>query len=161
VAAVDGAATGFGCDPALACDVRLLSDKARFGEIYVKRGLMPDGGGTFMLPRLIGLGRAIELMLTGDAVDADEAARIGLGRRVAAIGPEFRAAAQSFAARIAAGPPLAMRAIKELTVQAPSVDLSQALERELERQIPLLRSADFVEGVSAFLAKREPRFQGK
>ncbi len=82
VAVVDGPAAGFGCDLALACDLRLVSDRARFGEIFVKRGLMPDGGGTWMLPRLIGLGRALELMLTGELVDAAEAHRIGLANRV-------------------------------------------------------------------------------
>src|SRR5688500_15953168 len=82
IAVVDGAAAGFGCDLALACDLRLLSDRARFGEIFVRRGLMPDGGGTWALPRIVGLGRALELLYTGEIVDAETALRIGLGNRI-------------------------------------------------------------------------------
>ena len=79
IAAVDGAAAGFGCDLALACDLRLVSDRATFGELFVRRGLMPDGGGTLSLPMLVGVGRALEIIFTGDVVDATEAHRIRVG----------------------------------------------------------------------------------
>jgi 2-(1,2-epoxy-1,2-dihydrophenyl)acetyl-CoA isomerase len=160
IAAVDGAAAGFGCDLALACDLRLLSDRARFGEIFVHRGLMPDGGGTFHLPRLVGLGRALELMFTGDVIDAEEACRIGLGNRIIPAA-EFEAGVRAFAARLAAGPPLAYRAIKEAVYASLEGDLEAALEREVRGQLGLLQSADFIEGVTAFLQKRDPSFRGR
>ena len=81
VALVDGAAVGYGCDLALACDLRIGTERTRFGEVFVKRGLMPDGGGTWTLPRLVGVGKALELMFTGDIVGADEAHRARPGRR--------------------------------------------------------------------------------
>jgi enoyl-CoA hydratase/carnithine racemase len=159
IAVVDGGAVGFGCDLALACDLRLLSERARFGEIFVKRGLMPDGGSTYTLPRIVGLGRALELMLTGDVIDAAEAHRIGLGNRVYPVA-ELEASAWAFATALAAGPPLVHQAIKAAVAAALDGDLDAALERELDGQIRLLQSADFFEGVSAFFAKRPPRFTG-
>ena len=160
IAAVNGGAVGFGCDLALACDLRLLSERARFGEIFVKRGLMPDGGSTFTLPRIVGLGRALELMLTGDVIDAAEAHRIGLGNRIYPVA-ELEASAWAFAAAIAAGPPMVHRAIKSAVAASLAGDLEAALERELDGQMRLLQSADFLEGVSAFFGKRPPRFSGK
>ena len=160
VAVVDGAAVGFGCDLAAACDIRFCSDRARFGEVFVKRGLMPDGGGTFILPRLIGLGRAVELMLTGELIDAAEAYRIGLANKlVPAAGVE--GAARDYLAKLAAGAPLVHRAVKEYAYAALSSDLDAALENEVRGQMQLLQSQDFVEGLTAFLQKREPRFQGR
>lgn len=160
IAAVDGAAAGFGCDLALACDLRIVSERATFAEIFVKRGLMPDGGGTFHLPRIIGLGRALELMYTGDVVTADEALRIGLANRLVASG-ELAAKVGELAQRIAAGPPLAYRAIKRAVHASLDGDLDAALEREAQGQMQLLASEDFGEGVTAFLQKRPPRFQGR
>jgi len=160
VAVVDGPAAGFGCDLALACDLRLVSDRARFGEIFVKRGLMPDGGGTWMLPRLIGLGRALEMMLTGDLVDAAEAHRIGLANRVFPTA-QLESAAWDFARTLAAGPPLVHRAVKAAVEAASHGNLDQALEGEVRGQLKLLASADFQEGVAAFLEKRPPAFRGE
>jgi len=160
LAVVDGPAAGFGCDLALACDLRLISDRARFGEIFVKRGLMPDGGGTWMLPRLIGLGRALEMMLTGDLVDAAEAHRIGLANRVFPAA-QLESAAWDFARTLAAGPPLVHRAVKAAVEAASHGSLDQALEGEVRGQLKLLASADFQEGVAAFLEKRPPAFQGE
>jgi 2-(1,2-epoxy-1,2-dihydrophenyl)acetyl-CoA isomerase len=160
VAVVDGPAAGFGCDLALACDLRLISDRARFGEIFVKRGLMPDGGGTWMLPRLIGLGRALEMMLTGELVDAAEAHRIGLANRVYPAG-QLESAAWDYARTLAAGPPLVHRAVKAAVEAASHGSLEQALEGEVRGQLKLLASADFQEGVAAFLEKRPPAFQGE
>src|SRR5688572_1702732 len=112
VALVDGAAVGYGCDLALACDLRFCSDRARFGEIFVKRGLMPDGGSTWHLARIVGLGRALELMLTGDMVHADEAYRIGLANRVVPAA-EYEAAAAGYLHKLAGGAPLVHKAVKE------------------------------------------------
>jgi enoyl-CoA hydratase/carnithine racemase len=160
IAVVDGVAAGFGCDLALACDLRLVSERASFSELFVKRGLMPDGGGTFMLPRLIGLGRALDLMFTGDPVDGTEAVRIGLANRLSPSA-ELREFAWAFAIRLAKGPPLVYRAVKRAVYASLSGDLEAALEREQIGQLALLRSADVMEGVAAFLQKRPPNFQGR
>jgi enoyl-CoA hydratase/carnithine racemase len=161
IAAVDGPAVGFGCDLALACEVRLVSPRARFGEIFVRRGLMPDGGGSYSLARLVGLGRAFDLLLTGDQVEAAEAVRIGLASRMLGEGGDsFEAAARAYATTMAKGPPLVHQRVKR-AVYASLGDLDAALDREAEGQLQLLGSADFVEGVAAFLQKREPQFQGK
>lgn len=160
IALVDGAAAGFGCDLALACDLRIASDRAVFGEIFVKRGLMPDGGGTWHLPRIVGLGRALELLLTGDRVPADEAHRIGLANRVF---PHAEALARTheLARALAAGPPLVHRAIKRAVYASLDGDLAAALDREATGQLALLGSRDFVEGFTAFLQKRDPKFEGR
>lgn len=159
IASVDGAAAGFGCDLALACDLRLVSERASFGEVFVKRGLMPDGGGTWLLPRIVGLGRALELLLTGDLVDADEAYRIGLANRVVPAA-ELAGRTQELAERLAAGPPLVHRLVKRSVYAGLDGDLAAALDREATGQLQLLASADFTEGITAFLQKRDPRFQG-
>jgi len=160
VAMVDGAAAGFGCDLALACDVRLVSSRARFGEIFVKRGLIPDGGGTWLLPRIVGLGRALELLLTGEVIDAVEAHRIGLANK---LFPEatFAADAAAFVDALAHGPPLVHRLIKRLVYAGLSGDLAAALDREAVGQMQCLGSKDFAEGVTAFLTKRPPAFTGQ
>lgn len=160
IALVDGAAVGYGCDLALACDVRFCSDRARFGEIFVRRGLMPDGGGTWTLPRLVGLGRALELMFTGEVVDAAEALRIGLANKVVPVA-DFDTAAAAYVARIASGAPLVHRAVKEAVYAALTGDLDAALEQEVRGQMKLLQTADFMEGVMAFMQKRDPDFKGR
>lgn len=160
LAAVDGVAAGFGCDLALACDIRLLSERARFCEVFVRRGLMPDGGGTHTLPRLVGLGPALELMLGGEIIDATEAVRLGLARRVVPTA-DFEQTVWSFATALAQGPPLAHRAIKRSVYAALHARFDDALDREREGQLELLQTEDFREGVRAFLAKRAPVFRGR
>lgn len=160
IAAVDGPAVGFGCDMALACDLRFVSERGRFGEVFVKRGLMPDGGGTWSLPRLVGVGRALELMLTGDPVEGEEAVRIGLANRLLAA-DGFEAAVWDAATRLAKGPPIPYRHIKQAVYAGLTSTLDAALEREGQGQLECLKSADFIEGAAAFLQKREPTFRGK
>lgn len=160
IAAIDGAAAGFGCDVALACDLRIGSDRAIFGEIFVKRGLMPDGGGTWLLPRIVGLGNALQMLLTGDLVKADEALRLGLLSQIVPHA-ELMATVAAFAARIAAGPPIVHKLVKQSVYAGLSGDLESALAREATGQLQLLQSADFREGVAAFLQKRDPKFTGK
>ncbi len=160
IALVDGAAVGYGCDLALACDLRIGTERTRFGEVFVKRGLMPDGGGTFTLPRLVGVGKALELMFTGELVGSDEALRIGLVNRVL---PSAEAESQTwaFARKIAAGPPLVHAWIKRAVYGGLEAGFDAALENEVTGQMQLLRSKDFFEGVAAFFQKREPKFTGE
>jgi 2-(1,2-epoxy-1,2-dihydrophenyl)acetyl-CoA isomerase len=160
VALVDGHAVGFGCDLALVCDLRFCSDRAKFGEIFVRRGLMPDGGGTFSLPRIVGAGRALEMMLTGDIVEAEEALRIGLANRVVPA-DGFEAAARAYLAKLAAGAPLVHQAVKRCVQAAATSNLDAALDAELTNQLRLLQSKDFFEGIAAFFQKRPPQFKGE
>lgn len=160
VAAVDGAAVGFGADLALACDLRVLSERAYLQEKFVGIGLMPDGGATFHLPRLVGIGRALELLLLGEKIEAARALELGLANRVV---PTDRVVAEALALcqRLAEGPPLALSRIKMATRAALSSTLDEALSREGSGQAELLKSSDLAEGVSAWAAKRKPNFQGR
>jgi 2-(1,2-epoxy-1,2-dihydrophenyl)acetyl-CoA isomerase len=161
VAMVEGPAVGFGCDLALACDVRMLATDAYLEERFVKIGLMPDGGGTFWLPRLIGLGRAMELMLTGDRITADRALALGLCNHVLPSAEELRAETMKLADRLSKGPPLAYAAIKRAVRASLGSTIDEALDREKESQVKLLQSADCMEGIMAWVQKREPSFGGK
>ncbi len=156
VAFVDGSAAGFGCDLALACDLRIGTARASFSELFVKRGLMPDGGGTYSLPRLVGVGKALELMFLGETVEAEEAVRLGLMNRVVADAD----AAWEFVQRLAAGPPLVLAAIKRAVYGALGSNLDAALEVEATEQVKLLRTQDCAEGMTAFFNKRAPKFTG-
>ena len=160
IAAVDGPAVGFGCDLALACDLRIASTGAYFQEKFVKIGLMPDGGGTFWLPRLVGLARAMEMMLSGEPVPAPRAMEMGLVNRVvepAALHDEALGLARS----LAKGPPLAFAEIKAAVRAGFGGTIDQALDREKEGQLKCLTSSDCMEGVMAWMEKREPNFSGK
>jgi enoyl-CoA hydratase/carnithine racemase len=160
IAAVDGGAVGFGCDLALACDLRVLSIEGYLQEKFVKIGLMPDGGGTFWLPRLVGMGRALEMMMLGEAVPAQEALALGLANRVVPQAA-LRDEALALAHRLAKGPPLALAQIKRAVRAGLGGTIEEALGREKEGQIRCLRSEDCLEGVAAWMQKREPRFEGK
>ncbi|MEK7714071.1 MAG: enoyl-CoA hydratase-related protein [candidate division NC10 bacterium] len=160
IAMVDGYAVGAGSNLALCCDLIVASDRAKFGELFCKIGLAVDGGGTWLLPRLVGLARAKELVFTGDVIDAAEAARIGLVNRVvdaAALETTTRALAE----KIAAGPPLALRLDKQMLNRAASTDLASALEVEAFSQGLAIASEDHAEGVGAFFDKRPPKFSGR
>lgn len=158
IAMVDGAAVGFGCDMALACDLRILSDGAYLQEKFVKIGLMPDGGGTYWLPRLVGLARAMELMLTGEPVSADRAVALGLANRVVPAA-SLREETMRLARELEQGPPLAFAEIKRAVRGGSSIDA--ALELEKEGQMRCLRSSDCMEGIASWAQKRAPSFQGK
>jgi 2-(1,2-epoxy-1,2-dihydrophenyl)acetyl-CoA isomerase len=160
IAAVDGPAVGFGCDLALSCDLRIVSTEAYFQEKFVKIGLMPDGGGTFWLPRLVGMARAMELMLTGEPLRAARAMESGLVNRV--VAPEsLRDEALSLARSLAKGPPLAFAEIKAAVRAGFGGTIDQALEREKAGQLKCLVSSDCMEGVMAWMEKREPNFTGR
>ena len=159
IAMVDGAAAGAGCNLALACDLVVASDRARFGELFARIGLIPDAGGTYFLPRRVGLARAKELVFTADIVDAREAERIGLINRVVPAG-ELEAETYALARRIADGPPRVLAAAKALLDRAPGLDLESALHWEALTQGAMIAAADHREGLRAFFEKRPPRFTG-
>jgi 2-(1,2-epoxy-1,2-dihydrophenyl)acetyl-CoA isomerase len=160
IAAVDGVAVGAGMNLALGCDIIVASDRARFSEIFVQRGLTLDFGGTWLLPRLVGLAKARELALTGRIVEAAEALQIGL---VALVVPPdvLRETAGNLATELAAGAPLAQRFIKVGLDRSTTMTFEQAIQFEDQAQAVLLASQDFAEGVRAFLAKETPRFEGR
>lgn len=160
VAAVDGVAVGAGMNLALGCDVVVATDRARFSEIFVRRGLAVDFGGTWLLPRLVGLARAKELALTGRIVPAPEALEYGMIAEVVAPADLQRRAAE-VAGTLALGAPLAQRFIKEGFDRSLEMSFDEALEFEERTQVVCLMSEDVVEGVAAFLQKRDPEFRGR
>ncbi|MEP7270788.1 MAG: enoyl-CoA hydratase [Acidobacteriota bacterium] len=160
IARVHGHAVGVGCNIALACDILIASEKALFSEIFVKIGLMPDGGGTYFLPREVGYHKAFELMATGDIVGAEEALRLGLVNRVVPVA-ELDAYVDALAERLAQGPAIALARIKAGLNHGLQSTLAEALDFEAVNQGDCFRSTDFVEGVSAFLQKRKAVFSGK
>ena len=160
IAMVDGYAVGAGTNLALCCDLVIASDRAKFGELFNKIGLAPDGGGTWFLPRLVGLARAKELIFTGDIFDAAEAARIGLVTRVVPAA-ELRAVTRALADRIAAGPPAVQRMAKHMLNRAATSDLSAALDLEAYSQGLAIAADDHQEGLAAFFDKRAPKFTGR
>ncbi len=160
VAAVNGVAAGAGVSLALACDFRLASDKASFLQAFVKIGLVPDAGGTFFLPRLVGFAKAMELCMLGDRIDAAEAERIGLVNRVV---PQAELAAETtkLAARLAASPTKAIGLMKRALQRSYRSALDDQLAYEADLQDIANATADFREGVTAFLEKRAAVFKGK
>jgi len=160
IAAVDGFAAGIGCDMALACDVRLISERTRFAELFIRVGLIPDGGGTYLLPRLVGTGRALEMMFTGRDVDAAEAVRIGLANHCYPL-ETFMNEVLTFAKHISKQSPQAIRRGKAAMLAALDSNYNDSLAREAENQREILYSADGAEGFLAFAQKRAPVWTGK
>ncbi|MEY4758284.1 MAG: putative enoyl-CoA hydratase echA8 [Pseudomonadota bacterium] len=159
IAAVNGPAIGAGNDLACMCDLRIASDTARFAESFVKVGIIPGDGGCWLLPRVIGHARAAEMALTGDAIDANEALRIGLVSRVVAP-DELVPEALRLAGRIAANPPQVLRWTKQLLQQARTGTLDEALDAAGRLQGLAHHTADHAEAVAAFFEKRTPVFTG-
>jgi len=160
IAAVNGVAAGAGCSLALACDLRVVADKATFIQAFVKIGLVPDSGATFLLPRLVGMGKALELAFTGDPLDAGTALTLGLANSVVP-GEALLTATMDLATRLAQAPTRAIGLTKRAMNRALLVDLESALDYEADMQEIAGRSPDFAEGVSAFMEKRQPRFTGQ
>jgi enoyl-CoA hydratase/carnithine racemase len=159
IAMLDGAAVGFGADLALGCDLRVATPNAYVQEVFTKIGLMPDGGGTFWLPRLVGTARAMQMILLAEKVQGAQLKDLGLVVDVVAP-DQLREAALAIARKIEAGPPLAYKEIKK-ALYASWGDFEAALTREREGQLRLLRSNDVIEGVMAWSQKRVPNFAGK
>ena len=160
IAMVNGPAVGAGCDFAFGCDLRVGSEKAKFRNSFVKVGLIPGGGGTWLYTRLLGLGRGLEFMFTGDFIEAEEALRIGLLNRLVPA-DQLESATMELAHKIAANPPLAVQMSKALAYKSLGMDLESALELSAACQALALTSEDHREGVNAFMEKREPRFKGE
>jgi 2-(1,2-epoxy-1,2-dihydrophenyl)acetyl-CoA isomerase len=160
LAAVNGTAAGVGVHLALACDLVLAAEGAGFVEAFVRRGLVPDGGGAYLLPRLVGPQRAKELMFFGDALPAAEAERLGLVNRVVAA-EELQKTAQEWAERLAAGPTRALALTKQLVNASLESDRAAAFAAEATAQEINMTTADAPEGVRAFVERRAPRFEGR
>ena len=159
IAAVNGPAAGGGANLALACDLRIMAATASIGQTFVRIGLHPDWGGTFLLPRLVGVSRALELMWSGRMVGAEEALAIGLVNRVAPA-ETLRDDAMAWAHQLAAGPPLAVGRIKRALQESLDRDLDTMLAIELESQLACFESQDVKRGLFAFSSKDTPRFEG-
>ena len=160
IAAVNGAAVGAGMDMSLMCDMRFAARSARFSEGYVRVGLVPGDGGAYFLPRLVGTAKALELLLTGDFVDAGEAHRVGIVNRVYED-EELAEETRRFAERLAAGPPLVTRMIKRTVYQSVRSDLRTSLDLVSSHMAIAQSTEDSKEALSAFLEKREPKFRGR
>jgi 2-(1,2-epoxy-1,2-dihydrophenyl)acetyl-CoA isomerase len=161
IAAVDGASAGIGCDIALAADMRLVSERAFFAEIFVNINLMPDGGGSFTLSRLVGTGRALEMVMTGCRVPAEDAEKWGLANHLYPT-DGFEESVQKFAEQLAAKAPLSIAQSKAaIRNNEGAATFEQALRHEAATQQSLCETHDFGEGVMAFLQKRAPNYLGK
>jgi 2-(1,2-epoxy-1,2-dihydrophenyl)acetyl-CoA isomerase len=159
IAAVNGPAAGAGFGLALACDLRVVASSARMTAGYVRRGLSPDAGVSWLLPRHVGLSRATDILLTGRDVDAAEAERIGLAAHVVPDA-EFPERVREYASRLAAGPPIAQALTKRLLARAFDTALDAALRDELVYIKQSFQTADVAEAISAFRDKRPPSFRG-
>jgi 2-(1,2-epoxy-1,2-dihydrophenyl)acetyl-CoA isomerase len=157
IAMVNGVAAGAGCNLALACDLRVASDQASFAESFISIGMHPDWGGTFFLPRLVGTGRALEMMWTGERIHAEMAEEIGLVHQVVPAA-HLREHTERLALRLARAPRTAVRLIKLAVYNSLHYDLESMLDYESEAQSQCWSSTDSAEGIAAFLEKRPPQF---
>jgi enoyl-CoA hydratase/carnithine racemase len=160
IAKIDGVAAGAGCNMALGCDLIVASDRARFSEIFHRRGLSIDFGGSWLLPRLVGLHKAKELTFFADVISAEEAAAAGI---VNAVVPEAEldGFVDKWASRLAAGPPIAQSLSKTMLNNAFAVSFDQAVEDEARAQTVNFSTEDMGEAMTAFIEKRDPRFSGR
>jgi 2-(1,2-epoxy-1,2-dihydrophenyl)acetyl-CoA isomerase len=160
IAAVNGPAAGAGMNIALACDIRIASSTARFGQTFSRRGLHPDWGGTYFLPRIVGMAKACELIWSGRMIDADEALELGIVSQLTepdALMPAAVGMARSFVA----GPPVAIRLAKRAMYRGMETSLREALEFETYAQNICSETDDARAGIRAFVEKREPEFTGR
>jgi len=160
IAMVNGYCLGGGCEVALACDIRVASETASFGQPEINLGIIPGGGGTQRLPRLVGEGKAMEMILTGEIIDAKTAFNLGLVNHVVPA-DQLETKTMEIANRIAEKSPIALRLAKEAIKVASRSNLDEGLRREVDLFALCFSSADKDEGVTAFLEKRKPEFKGK
>jgi 2-(1,2-epoxy-1,2-dihydrophenyl)acetyl-CoA isomerase len=160
IAMVNGPAAGGGANMALSCDFRIASERASIGQTFNRIGLHPDWGGTYFLPRLVGVAKAVELMCTGEMIDAEEAHRLGIFNKVVSADALVEET-DAFARLLAAKPPIALALVKEAIYQSEQGSLDDMLDVELRHQLRCFASDDATEGLNAFLEKRSPKFRGK
>jgi len=158
--ALNGGAAGYGLDMALGCDIRVAAESAKLNPGFAKRGILPESGGTWLLPRMVGWPKAAEISFTGRTLLAKEALELGLVNRVVPDA-ELTASVGELAAEIAANAPLAIRAIKRMMRAAETETFEQNVHHVFLQLLPLVRSEDFREGVAAFMEKRSPDFKGR
>jgi enoyl-CoA hydratase/carnithine racemase len=160
ICALNGGAAGYGLDVALGCDIRVAASTAKLNPGFAKRGIVPESGGTWLLPRMVGYAKAAEIAFTGRVLTADQALELGLVNHV--VDPEhFQEAVRELAGEIAANAPLAVRAIKRMMRAAETETFDQNVHHVFLQLLPLLRTEDFREGVAAYMEKRTPNFNGR
>jgi enoyl-CoA hydratase/carnithine racemase len=160
ICALNGGAAGYGMDLALGCDIRIASDQAKLSAAFTKRGVLPESGGTWLLPRIVGWSAAAEIMFTGRTLDAEQLLAAGLVSRVVPHDSLLKEVL-AVAGEIAANAPLAVQATKRMMRMGQSETFEANVHHVFLQLLPLFRSKDFKEGVSAFLEKRTPKFEGR
>jgi enoyl-CoA hydratase/carnithine racemase len=160
IAALNGGAAGYGMDLALGCDIRIAAKRAKLAAAFTKRGVLPESGGTWLLPRLIGWAKAAEIIFTGRTLDADQCLELGLVNKVVAD-DKLLDEARALANEIAANAPLAVQGAKRMMRMALAEQFDDHVHHVYLQLLPLFQSSDFREGMKSFLEKREPKFQGR